>query len=281
MEIKNLNESIVDEFLQVLEQKEYRENTIKNYKCSLVQFIDYLGDNVLLHDVDLSETYSFFAHLEETNDYKPRTFNLKISAVKALFEYMSMIGERNSIPITGLMYKRLDKKSPVVLDTKEQKLWVAHLAKHAFGDQALAARIQLKAGLRVDEVINLDLKKDFEVKGEKGYLHIRRAKGRRERIAPIFDDSLTKDLKDLQDLYFFADEFKLYLHKNPYQYQTKVFFEKTGIRITSHMLRSTFATERYEEGLDLNTIRILLGHTSVNTTLQYLVYRKNIYDLIA
>lgn len=281
MEIRELNSAMVDEYLTVLEQKDYRENTIKNYHSALVQFVEFLADNVLLHDVKLSETYSFFQYLEEWYDYKPRTFNLKISAVKGLFEYMSVIGARDDVPITSLMYKRLDTKEPVALDKKTQKLWISHLEEHTYGDQALAAKIQLKAGLRVDEVVNLDLKKDFEVRGDKGYLHIRKAKGRRERIAPIFDDKLTKELKDLQELYFFADEINLYLHKNPYQYQTKIFFENTGIHVTSHMLRSTFATERYEQGLDLNTIRILLGHRSINTTLQYLVYRKEIYDLIA
>lgn len=281
MNVQELNIAMVDEYLEVLELKGYRENTIRNYKSELTQLTDYLGDNVLLHDVRLSEVYDFFTFLEENFDYKPRTFNFKVSTIKGLFEYMSVIGTREDIPITSLMYKRFDDKAPVALDKHTQMKWLKHLQDHSFGDQVLAAKIQLKAGLRIDEVINLDLKNDFEVRGNKGYLHIRKAKGRRERIAPIFDDSLTKELIELKKMYFFADEFKLYLHKTPFQYQTRTFEKETGIRITSHMLRSTFATERYEEGLDLNTIRLLLGHRSVNTTLQYLVYRKDIYDLIA
>lgn len=281
MEIRQLNESMVNEFLDVLETKNYRQNTITNYRSTYNQLLEYFDNEIMLHDLTKADIYNYFSWLEFAKNYTDRTFNFKISAIKSLFEYMVLIRAREDIPITNLMYRKLDRKEPKVLSKNEQKLWINHLEEKARGDQALASKIQLASGLRIEEVLNLDLYKDLEIRDTKGYIHVRQAKGRKGRICPIFNDNLTLELKEFKKLYFKAESYKLYLHREPYQHHTRTFLEKHNIYITSHMLRATFATERYEEGMDLNTIRILLGHKSINTTLLYLAYRADIYSLIA
>ena len=281
MQIKELNESMTNEFLEVLQRKNYRQKTITNYKSTYNQLVDFLGNRIMLHDVKVAEVFKFFTELELKNSYKPTTFNFKVSAIKSLFNYMQLINARSDVPITNLMYKKIDKKEPKTLSKDVQKKWLKFLNKHSQGDQLIAARIQLATGMRIEEVREMDLINDLEIVNGKGYIHIQEAKGRKSRICPIFNENLTNDLEKMRESLYILGSYKLYLHQRPYQHQTKIFKEETGLYVTSHMLRATFATERYEDGMDINTIRILLGHESINTTLIYIAYRKDIYDLIA
>lgn len=281
MQIKKLNESITNEFLEVLERKNYRQKTITNYKSTYNQLIDFLDNRMTLHDVKVADVFKFFTELELNNNYKPTTFNFKVSAIKSLFNYMQLINARSDVPIRNLMYKKIDKKEPKTLSKDVQTKWLKFLNEHSQGDQLTAARIQLATGMRIEEVREMDLINDLEIVNGKGYIHVQEAKGRKSRICPIFNENLTNDLEKMRESLHILGSYKLYLHQRPYQHQTRIFKEETGLYVTSHMLRATFATERYESGMDINTIRILLGHESINTTLIYIAYRKDIYDLIA
>jgi len=43
--------------------------------------------------------------------------------------------------------------------------------------------------------------------------------------------------------------------------------ERNGVQMTPHSLRRLYATTLYDAGVDLNTIRVLMRHNSINTTL--------------
>ena len=152
---------------------------------------------------------------------------------------------------------------------------------HTAGDQVIGAELMLATGMRISELMAMDIVKDIEFRDNKAFVRVRRSKGRKERVCPVFDPELTPKLKMLISMYFPLGSYNLNLYPNAYLYANRLFFEKTGIKVTPHILRYTFATDRASGGLSIDIIRRLLGHKFYTTTLMYIVEnQQQIYNLI-
>jgi site-specific recombinase XerD len=108
-------------------------------------------------------------------------------------------------------------------------------------------------------------------------LHIRGAKGGRDRFVPLPERVLF-----MLRRYYAASRPKgpeLFPGKEPGQpisadavrHHLHAAARKAGLqkRVTPHVLRHTFATHLLELGTDIRVIQMLLGHTSITTTLRY------------
>ena len=132
----------------------------------------------------------------------------------------------------------------------------------------------LSSGVRCEELCNLD-RADVDL--EKNVLHVRLGKGSKDRVVYINDVA--------------AEHIKIYLSKRKddspalFVSQTrkerfteggiKALVNRIGIKsevenVHPHRFRRTFATEMYRRGMDINTIRKLMGHSSVATTQRYI-----------
>jgi len=120
----------------------------------------------------------------------------------------------------------------------------------------LAFKLGMLAGLRVSEVINLK-PKDIDL--ERNYIFIRGGKGNKDRYVPI-PKPLLRDLKNLP-----IDQTTRALEKA---------IKRTAIKainkdIHFHTLRHSAATFWLSQGMDMRQIQVLLGHSSLNTTMIY------------
>jgi Site-specific recombinase XerD len=111
-------------------------------------------------------------------------------------------------------------------------------------------------GLRVSEVVNLKLE---DVDLERNYIFVRAGKGEKDRYIPI-PKPLLKDLKKLP----------VNLKVRALEYAIK----RTAIKainkdIHFHTLRHSAATFWLSQGMDIRQIQVLLGHSSLNTTMIY------------
>ena len=166
------------------------------------------------------------------------------------------------------------KKLPVVLSHNEvrQLLKAPKLLKHR-----LVLAMLYGCGLRNFELCNLHLKDlDFDRK----MLHIRQGKGRKDRYVPLSQMQI-RGLKK----YIAAEPpttwcFNGYDREgNPSQLSTmgvqwivREARKHSGIQkgITPHILRHSYATHLLEMGLDIISVKDLLGHAHIQTTLTYL-----------
>lgn len=193
----------------------------------------------------------------------------------------TVYGLRYAYRMEGMREKRVilpsverPKKLPVVLSKQEMRrlLIAPKLLKHR-----LVLGLLYGCGLRCFELRKL-LVKDIDF--DRGLIHIREGKGRKDRYVP-----LSKHL---------ARGLHTYIkHENPHHWLFNgnnaegevVAYSQRGVQwvvrearktaglkkeVTAHTLRHTYATHLLEDGLDIVSIKELLGHAHLETTLIYL-----------
>jgi site-specific recombinase XerD len=166
------------------------------------------------------------------------------------------------------------KKLPVVLSRSEVKqlLKTPKLLKHR-----LVLAMLYGCGLRCFELRNLQLKDlDFD----RRMLHIRQGKGRKDRYVPLADMQIRGLKKYIAAenpsiWYFTSNDRKgdpVALSTTGVQWIVREARKHSGIQkeVTTHSLRHSYATHLLEMGLDIISVKNLLGHADIQTTLTYL-----------
>jgi len=189
--------------------------------------------------------------------------------VYGLRYYYRLMGDNKRA--IGLPSLKRDATLPVILNRGELKeLFKAPtLLKH----RILLALIY-SAGLRGQEVINLKI---ADVDFERKTIHIRQSKFKKDRIVPL-SDIMAAGLKK----YLAAEHPYEYLFngKEPdgrysikgLSWVMREALKKTGIKkeVNLHSLRHSYATHLLEDGLNIVTVKELLGHAEIATTMLYL-----------
>jgi integrase/recombinase XerD len=133
-------------------------------------------------------------------------------------------------------------------------------------------------GLRISELINLKVNDvDFY-----NNVVICFGKGKKERIVPVDDNTLKhiKNYLEYRNSFFKGNKYSDYLFLNNvggkisrqgFMKNLRQILLKLGINknITPHMLRHSFATHMLNNGADLRSIQLLLGHSDISTTKIY------------
>jgi site-specific recombinase XerD len=214
---------------------------------------------------------------EEINEYltglalsakSPSRSSFKHS-VYGLRYYFRLMGQnKRAISLPSL---KKEAKLPVILNRSELKeLFKAPtLLKHR-----IVLTLIYSAGLRGQEVINLKLS---DIDFERRTIHIRQSKYKKDRIVPLAD-YMGKGLKK----YLQAEHPHLWLFNGQepdgrysvrgLSWVMRESLKKASIckEVTLHSLRHSYATHLLEEGLNIVTLKELLGHAHIATTMIYL-----------
>jgi len=214
---------------------------------------------------------------DEINDYltglaqmpkSPSRSSFK-HAVYGLRYYFRHIGLTKRA--TGLPSMRKEVKLPVIFNRSElrQLFRAPTLLKHR-----IALTLIYSAGLRSQEAINLKLS---DIDFERRTIHIRQSKFKKDRIVPL-SVYMAEGLKK----YISAEHPHIWLFngKEPDgRYSVKGLswimretVKKTDIKkdVSLHSLRHSYATHLLEDGVNIVTIKELLGHAHIATTMLYL-----------
>ena len=243
--------------------------TIRNYLSYLAKI------GLRYHEIPVHlSTEQIHNYLYDTLAQRPTPsesfFKLTVYALRFAFRAMGMTGRLVELPKIAH-----EKRLPVVLNREEirKMLDLCTNPKHR-----LIMELLYGCGLRNSEMRSLqrgDL--DFERKT----LHVRGGKGRRDRYVAM-GERLSRSLSDYLergavDGFVFTARMSRRGTNGQYsvrglQWIIHQAAAKAGIakRVSVHTLRHTYATHLLDLGLDILTIKHLLGHADINNTLIYL-----------
>lgn len=239
-------------------------STLKSYSRQIAQVA--LHFNQLPTELDSEQLQDYLYWVKSSRAPSNTFFKHTVYGLRFLLR-LEGLDER----VVELPCLKKDKKLPIVLSKQEVKalLIAPVLLKHR-----LLLAITYGCGLRCSEVRSLKVK---DVDLDRGMVHIRQGKGRKDRYVP-----LGQLLKRGMLQYLEAQQPKEYLFTG--QDHTSAFSQK-GVQwvvkearkkakilkpICVHTLRHSYATHLLEDGLDILSIKDLLGHESIETTLIYL-----------
>ena len=216
----------------------------------------------------------YLLHLLQKRKLEWSSCNVIVCGLR--FFYTHTIGKDSmflSIPPRKKVYQL-----PEILSTEELERLFAVVTNQKHRTLLMTT---YSAGLRVSEVVNLKL---TDIDSNRMMIRVHQGKGNKDRYT-ILSERLLKELRIYWKMYrpsqwLFSGRnqqqpLKVYSAPKIY-YKAK---DKAGIKKGKgiHMLRHCFATHMLEAGVDLRTIQVLMGHSSIMTTVIYLkVTRKQL-----
>ena len=240
-------------------------NTIINYVRKISEISIYF--NRLPEQIEVEEISRYFEKLiTESKGMSKSSFKHTVYGLK---NYFKSLGLETSLKLPRI---RDEKKLPMVLSKKECKMLFN-------GTQNFKHRLILmmlySAGLRASELLALHWN-DIDV--HRMTIHIRQSKGRKDRYVPlsafILNDLLSYMKNNtLRKYLFYGKDYKTSMGKSGVRFLLKSALNRSGITkkgVCLHTLRHSYATHLLEDGLDIISIKELLGHSMIETTLVYL-----------
>lgn len=258
-------EDVVRKMEQQVILRGQSKSTLTNYIRRIALMVLHFGK--LPEFVDPEEINEYLVSLAlDPKSPSRSSFKHMVYGLRYYFRLMGM--NKNAIALPSL---KKDAKLPVILNMLELKALFAapNLLKHR-----IVLTLIYSAGLRGQEVINLKIS---DVDFERKTIHIRQSKFKKDRIVPLSVYMATGLKKYLQ-----AENPYIYLFngKEPDgRYSVKGLswvmresLKKTSItkEVSLHSLRHSYATHLLEQGLNIVTLKELLGHASITTTMIYL-----------
>lgn len=240
-------------------------STLHNYSRRIALFVIHFGR--LPEEVNEDEINEYLVALARDPKSPSRsTFKHMVYGLRYYFRLLGM--NKKAIALPSL---KGDTKLPVILNRSELKqLFAAPLLLK----QRVVLSLAYSAGLRGQEIINLKL---GDIDFERLTIHIRQSKYKKDRMVPL-SPKMAIGLKK----YIKAEQPHVWLFngKQPdSQYSIRGLswvlrenLKRTSIKkkVNLHSLRHSYATHLLEDGLNIVTLKELLGHAEITTTMIYL-----------
>ena len=270
------------------------KNTIDNYTFDLQRLCSYLEqNNISVSPIAIQdETVQQFIYTI-SKELNARSQARILSGLKAFFNYLIFEDYRTNNPMELIETPRIGRKLPDTLsiDEIDNLIKAIDLSKKEGERNRAIIETLYGCGLRVSELVNLKISDLFF---DEGFIKVS-GKGNKDRFVPI-----AKHTMKYIELYKSTVRNKLQIKKN---FEDTLFLNQHGKQLTRamiftiirtlatkinlqkkispHTLRHSFATHLLENGADLRSIQIMLGHESITTTEIYIhLDKKHLTEII-
>ena len=296
--ISMLNEEYKDIILNyktyLLYDKQLATNSVNSYIFDIEKYLLFMQNNNIdkISKITKENINMYLKHLDELVMVSTYTLARKIVAIRSFHDFISSKYFIENVS-TKIENPKFYQKIPNILSIEEIEQLLNIELKTPF-DYRNKAMLELMyaTGIRVSELCNLLIN---DINFEEKYVRCF-GKGAKERIIPIgqialkylkiyldeYRDKLTK--KSINE-YLFLNNHGQKMTRQGFEFIIKNICKDKGIKkkITPHMLRHSFATHLLNNGADLRSIQIMLGHTNLSTTQIYTTISSEVlkenYDL--
>jgi integrase/recombinase XerC len=275
--------TIIESFRNYLQhEKKYSLHTITAYVNDVEFFNNFLEtdfDNEILQNVNYSIIRSWIVSLVDQG-ISNNSINRKISSLKSFYKFLL---KTKQIEISPLLKHKALKTPKIIQIPFSEKELDSVLNQLVYKDDFEGIRDKLiidmfyTTGIRRTELINLEIKNIDTYNGTIKVL----GKRNKERIIPILpiiseqvkvysaERIKIENIKD-QD-YFFLMLKGVKLNDSFVYRLINYYFSNVSEKVkrSPHILRHTFATHMLNNGADLNSVKELLGHSSLASTQVY------------
>ena len=279
-------------FLEFLEnEKKLSENTLQSYKRDIVQFQEYVNhERLAFSKINQQEIKRYIDHLKKIGK-KTSTISRNLASIRSFYQFLVRTRRVRKDPTEGMQSPKIEKKAPSILSSDEVELLLEQPTDtdlKGIRDKAML-EFAYATGMRVTEIISLNINDvNFATSS------VVCSNGVKKRTIPLG----TISLKALEEYVKKArpimikneDEKALFVNVNGKRLTRQGFWkiikyykEQAHITkdITPHVLRHSFATHLLQNGADLKSIQMMLGHSDISSTQVYMQFQddtiKNIY----
>ncbi len=276
------------QFLEYVEIERGRAlNTVRNYDHYLTRFLDFIkNDNPAKINDNVVREFRLWLNRQSTGNNRAtgetltkKTQNYYLIAIRAFLKYLArqeietMSAER--IELAKISERSLD----LISQTELHRLLDAPKGNDikSLRDKAIL-ELLFSTGLRVSELCSLT--NDIDLHSEQFSI---RGKGGKVRVVFISQEAknaIKKYLtlrKDMDDALFVkvgketSEKETGPLTKRSIERIVKQYAIRAGIskKVTPHIIRHCFATDLLQNGADIRSVQMMLGHSNIATTQIY------------
>ncbi|TMU50477.1 tyrosine-type recombinase/integrase [Flagellimonas algicola] len=263
-------------------EKNYSEHTITAYQKDILEFTGFCTTTYELDSIDDVEYTMIRSWIVDLvgNGISNRTVNRKISSLRAYYRFLQKIERLNVSPLVKHRALKTNKKVEVPFSEQEMEKILLEIP---FEDDFEGVRDKLiiellyATGVRRAELVNLKCA-DFNPTSQTLKVLGKRNKERLLPLLPATVQMLRDYLAMRSQLNSITDTTNLFLTKAGLKiYETLVYrtinkyfsLVSPKVKKSPHILRHTFATHLLNRGADLNSVKELLGHSSLASTQVY------------
>jgi site-specific recombinase XerD len=300
-----LYKHLIKKFVQWLKSLNYSDNTVETYKNQIREFLWFLEteENIKgIQKLNLEHVKNFHESLKQRKNAR---FGGGLSAshingiAQTVNQFLKFLRLAEQIKVSASLKPIKEEKKEKDIPTLKEMIQLldsinTDLDYINFRTKAMLA-IFYGAGLRKAELENLKVE---DILMEEQLIHVKKGKGRKERIIPVPDKviqyiqdyiehcrDIFEDTGEHAEDYLFIDVMGKKMNEDAIYKTIKDCIENSGIRslqdkkITPHTFRHSFATHLMDKGMDIEDIARLLGHSSLDSTMIYThIYHKKKYN---
>ena len=285
------DEKLIELFLEMLSvERGAAKNTLEAYSRDIWDFASYLAGRGQALATAKSEDLRAYLSVLNKRKFSPTSAARRLSAIRQLYRFLYDEGHRSDNPATAIEGPKRGRPLPKILSISEVDRLLAAARNKLMGpdgsgaDKLRAAKLTClievlyATGLRVSELVALPL----AAAARDNRVLMVRGKGGKERLVPL-NDAAKRAMAEYLGLrrqtgmpespwLFPSSSDSGHLTRQHFARELKVVAVSAGLpasAVSPHVLRHAFASHLLQNGADLRSVQMLLGHADISTTQIY------------